>query len=108
MFPVPGSSIRCRPFLDGVIVAKDAVGDQRVAREDRILIQLDGSQADDGGLLAAGPFERGGALRLFAGGYRIGEDRAFDERFHRSKLPQRFPVHVEGAGKACGEQNHKQ
>src|SRR2546430_17118428 len=77
-------------FLDRIIIAKDAIGDQRVARQDRVLVELDRTHADDGGLLAGGPFEWGGALCPLAGCYRVGEDRALDKSFHRPKLPQRL------------------
>src|SRR5436305_15328794 len=70
-------------FLDRIIVAINTIGDQRVARDDRVLAWLDRTEADHGGLLAAIPFERRRALRLFAGRDRIGEDRAFDEGLHR-------------------------
>src|SRR3982750_375203 len=86
-------------FLYGIIVAKDAIGDQRVAREDRILVQLDRSQADHGGLLAAVPSERGRARPLLASRPPVGEDRALDEALPGPKLPQRLPVHVKRSGK---------
>src|SRR5436853_6747933 len=94
-------------FLERIIIAIDAVGDQRVARDDRVLVELDRTHANDGGLLAAGPFKRGGARRPLASGYRIGERRALDEGLHRPKLPQRLPVHVERSRKAGGEQTPK-
>src|SRR6266404_648602 len=44
---------------DRVVVAIDAVGDQGVARDDRVLVELDRVQPDHRGPGAAIPFERG-------------------------------------------------
>src|SRR5215211_2539522 len=73
-----------RLFLDRIVVAIDAVGDQRVARENRILVELDRVQADDSSLFAPIPFERRRALRLLAGRNRVGKHRTLDKGLHSS------------------------
>src|SRR4051812_19555371 len=96
-----------RLFLDRIVVAIDAVGDQRVARENRILVELDRVQADDSSLFGPIPFERRRALRLLAGRNRVGEHKTLNKGLHRLQPRQRLPVHVERAGKARDEQDEK-
>jgi hemoglobin-like flavoprotein len=92
-------------LLDRIVVAIDAVGDQRVARNHRVFVGPDRVQSDHRGLGAAIPFEGGGARRLLAGRDGVREDIAFDEGFHGPQLAQGFPVHVEGAREACDQQH---
>src|SRR5262249_47933867 len=104
---VPFQEIRAyiRRPLDRIEVAIDAVGEQRVARDDGVFAWLDRVEADHRGLLAAVPLEGRGALRPLAGRHGFGEDGAFDKGLCGLKLSQRLPVHVEGAGQACDQQN---
>src|SRR3977135_849081 len=76
-------------LLDRVIVAIDAVGDQRVACTDVVLVELDRVQPDDSGFCAGIPFERGRALRLFAARYRFGEDIDLEQRLERGGVALR-------------------
>src|ERR1700722_11566911 len=53
-------------LLDRVVVAIDAVGDERVVRNDRVLVGLDRVQSDHCGMGPGIPFERGRTLGLLA------------------------------------------
>jgi len=44
--PAPGNSSRCRLSSDRIVVAIDAVGNERVARNDRVLVELHRAQSD--------------------------------------------------------------
>src|SRR5262245_21316333 len=87
---VPFQEIRAdiRLALDRIEVAIDAVGEQRVARNDGVLVELDRVEADHRGLLAATPLEGCGALRPLASRHGFGEDGAFDKGFRGLQLSQ--------------------
>src|SRR5215468_8092272 len=90
---VPFQEIRAdtRRPLDRIEVAIDAVGEQRVARNDGVLVELDRVKADYRRLLAAVPLEGRGALGPLAGRHGFGEDGAFDKGFRGLQLSQRLP-----------------
>src|SRR3984957_17117933 len=54
-------------LLDRVVVAIDAVGDKRVARNDRVLVRLDRVQSDHRSMGPGIPFKRSRTLGLLAG-----------------------------------------
>src|SRR5438552_12367130 len=93
--------------LDRIVVAKDAVGDERIARGDIVLVELDRVQADDRGVLAAAPSERRRARRLFAGRDRFREHITLDEGFKGPDLNGKPPVDVEGCAETGREQDKK-
>src|SRR5216683_4307102 len=94
-------------LLDGVVVAIDGVGDQRVARNDRVLVGPHRIQPDHRGFGAAVPFERGCALRLFAGRNGLCKNISLDEGSYGPQLGYGFPVHVKGAREAGNHQDQK-
>src|SRR5580700_659101 len=63
-------------LLDRIVVAINAVGDQRIARNHHVFVELDRIQPDYRSTGPVIPFERRGALRLFAGRDGFGENRA--------------------------------
>src|SRR5882724_8214862 len=69
-------------LLDRIVIAIDAVGNERVARNDGVLVELHRTQSDHRSSRPAIPFERGGTLRFFTGRNRVREHIAFDEGFH--------------------------
>src|SRR3954447_4422046 len=83
-------------LFDGIVVAIDAVGDERVACDHHIPVELHRVQANHRGLLAVVPSERGRTLRLFACPDRLGEHVTFYEGLHGANLDCHFPVDVEG------------
>src|SRR5882724_4672829 len=93
--------------LDRIVVAEHAVGDERVARADIVLAELDRVQAQNCGALATVPFERRRARRLLASRDRIGEHIAFDESFQGADLSRQPPVDIKGRAEAGGEQDNK-
>src|SRR5579872_6932113 len=68
--------------LDRVVIAIDAVGNERKACDHGVLVELDRVEPDDRGVLAVVPFERRGARRLFASRDGFREYIAFDEGLH--------------------------
>ena len=94
-------------LLDRIVVAIDAVGEQRIARNHRVLIELDRIQPDDRGVGAAIPFEWRRALCALAGRDGLGEYLALDERLHGAQLHRHFPLDVKGGAKACDDQQQQ-
>src|SRR6516165_11987019 len=92
---------------DRIVVAEHAVGEQCVARDHGIFVELDRVQSDDGGVLAAVPFERCRARRLFAGCDRFSKNITFYEGFHGAHLSRQSPVDVESNSKPYQQQNEQ-
>src|SRR6516162_7805824 len=92
---------------DRIVVAEHAVGEQCVARNHGIFVELDRVQSDDGGVLAAVPFERCRARRLFAGCDCFSKNITFHEGFHGAYLNRQSPVDVEGNSEPCHQQNEQ-
>src|SRR5689334_9485304 len=93
--------------LDRIVVAEHAVGDQRVARDHVVFVELHRVQTDDRDILRSVPFERGRARRLLAGRDRVRKDITFDKGFEGTDLHVQPPVDVEGSTKG-GDEQHEQ
>jgi Branched-chain amino acid transport system / permease component len=94
-------------LLDRIVIAIDAVGHERVAGNDRVVVELHRVQSDRRGMGPGIPFERGCTLYLFTGCDRFRKDVTFNEGFHGPELDRHLPVDIERRRQAGDQQNQK-
>src|SRR5450631_552939 len=94
-------------LLDRIVIAIDAVGHERVAGADRILVELHRVQSDHRGTGPGIPFERSCALYLFTGCNRFSKHITFNEGFDGPELDRHLPFDIERRRQAGDRQNQK-